>query len=267
MTKLFILALTSYCFASVTFLLALLGKKESLNLPTKIFEFFGFAILNIILLITLTADTLFSQGSLYVFLLAWLLSAVTLFTWYKMKNAILFLATAPINFLLIHTGMIRYNGLSSQVDTIYAGAIFNVHIISLLLAIIILFTAGIAGILFLTQDKAMKLKKVGQYKHLPPLDLLDKINYYATCIGFPAYTLGVLCGFLWAYSSWGTFFSADIKEIFSLLIWAGYAFLFHMRVGLSMKGRKPAMLIILLSLLSLFSLLAVNTLFETHHQF
>ncbi len=268
MTKLFIITLISYALASVAFLLATLGKKENLNGLAKILSLFAFLVLNIILLFTFTQGVNITKIENYLVIITWFLSASTLFAWYKIKNSTLFLTASPVFFLLLHTAMLRRNNaLEMPTENIFAGALFNVHIIALLLAIIILFTAGIAAILFLIQEKAMKEKKGKKYKHIPPLEVLDSINYYATIIGFPIYTIGIICGFLFASTAWGSFFSGDIKEIISLCIFAGYGLLFHMRVGLAMKGKKPAMLLILLCLLSLFSLLAVNSLFDTHHQF
>ena len=71
---------------------------------------------------------------------------------------------------------------------------------------------------------------------------LDRINGLATLVGFPFYTLGVICGFVWAGLAWGSMFSGDPKELMSLAVWALYALLFHQRQALGWQGRKPALM-------------------------
>ena len=99
------------------------------------------------------------------------------------------------------------------------------------------------------------------------LGALDRVNALATLIGFPCYSLGVLCGFLWARISWGSFMSGDFKEWISLLILAVYALLFHQRQALGWRGRKPAILAIIIFAASLFSMFVVNTVLSTQHGF
>ena len=126
-----------------------------------------------------------------------------------------------------------------------------------------------AGALFLWQEGAIKKKMPleGFRKDLPALGALDRVNAMATLIGFPCYSLGILCGFLWARISWGSFVSGDMKEWVSLIILAVYALLFHQRQALGWRGRKPAILALVIFSASLFSMFVVNTVFPTQHGF
>jgi len=107
----------------------------------------------------------------------------------------------------------------------------------------------------------------GFRRDLPSLGTLDKVNAMATKVGFPCYAVGVLCGFLWARVHWGSFGSGDLKVWISLIILAIYALLFHQRQALDWKGRKPAILAIVIFAASLFSMFVVNTAFPTQHGF
>ena len=126
-----------------------------------------------------------------------------------------------------------------------------------------------AGALFLWQESAIKHKTPldGFRKDLPALGALDKVNAMATLVGFPCYTLGVLSGLLWARISWGSFMSGDFKEWISLVILALYALLFHQRQALGWRGRKPAILALVIFAASLFSMFVVNTVLSTQHGF
>ena len=61
--------------------------------------------------------------------------------------------------------------------------------------------------------------------------------------------------------------SFDAKEVVSIIVWLLMAYVFHGRLATGWRGRKPARLMVLVFGLSLFSIVVVNTLMETHHSF
>ncbi|MDE7064324.1 MAG: cytochrome c biogenesis protein CcsA, partial [Desulfovibrionaceae bacterium] len=126
-----------------------------------------------------------------------------------------------------------------------------------------------AGVLFLYLERKIKAKTPlsGFRKDFPALTILDRINAATTVAGFPLYTAGMVAGLVWAGSAWGATVTGDPKEIVSLAIWALYALLFHMRLAQGRRGRKPALLAILLFALCAFSFLVVNSYMDTHHSF
>lgn len=78
---------------------------------------------------------------------------------------------------------------------------------------------------------------------LPSLHTLDEINYRATAIGYPLYTIGALfAGAIWAYNAWGTFWSWDPKEVGAFIIWLFYTAYLHARLQRSWAGRRAAWL-------------------------
>ena len=90
---------------------------------------------------------------------------------------------------------------------------------------------------------------------------------WAARIGFPLYTVSMLAGFLWASFTWKKIISWDPKEIVSIIVWIVFALLFHQRMVLGWRGKKPAKTAIVLFLLCLASLVGVNFLLPTHHSF
>ena len=49
-------------------------------------------------------------------------------------------------------------------------------------------------------------------------------------IGFPLLTLGIVTGAAWANYAWGTYWSWDPKETWSLIVWFVYAAFLHARI-------------------------------------
>ena len=66
---------------------------------------------------------------------------------------------------------------------------------------------------------------------------------------------------------YGATFTGDPKEVVSIIVWLLMAYVFHGRLATGWRGRKPARLMVLVFGLSLFSIVVVNTLMETHHSF
>jgi cytochrome c-type biogenesis protein CcsB len=116
-----------------------------------------------------------------------------------------------------------------------------------------------ASIMYLIQQRLLKRKKFGEmYRKLPSLDLLDEISYRCLTFGFPLLTFAIITGAIWAESAWGTYWSWDPKETWSLITWFIYAALLHGRLTTGWRGKKAAMLSILGFFVLLFTFLGVN---------
>jgi len=77
---------------------------------------------------------------------------------------------------------------------------------------------------------------------LPPAKVLDEMSYKAVAVGFPLLTLGILTGAAWANYAWGTYWSWDPKETWSLITWFVYAAYLHARFTAGWKGNRLAWL-------------------------
>jgi cytochrome c-type biogenesis protein CcsB len=87
---------------------------------------------------------------------------------------------------------------------------------------------------------AMHFLLKGSNELLPPPKVLDELSYKAVAVGFPLLTLGILTGAAWANYAWGTYWSWDPKETWSLITWFVYAAYLHARFTAGWKGRPLA---------------------------
>ncbi|HEX9023134.1 MAG TPA: c-type cytochrome biogenesis protein CcsB [Geobacteraceae bacterium] len=118
-----------------------------------------------------------------------------------------------------------------------------------------------AAIMYLIQERFLKKKRLGPlYQKLPSLDLLDEINYRCLTLGFPLLTVAIITGAIWAETAWGTYWSWDPKETWSLVTWLIYAALLHGRLTTGWRGRRAAYLSIAGFFILLFTFLGVNLL-------
>ena len=101
----------------------------------------------------------------------------------------------------------------------------------------------------------------------PPTRVLDDINYRAIMIGFPLLTLGIITGAAWANYAWGTYWSWDPKETWSLIVWFLYAAFLHARFTRGWVGRRAAWLSIIGFAATLFCYLGVNLVLSGLHSY
>jgi cytochrome c-type biogenesis protein CcsB len=116
-----------------------------------------------------------------------------------------------------------------------------------------------AALMYLIQQHFLKKKKLGSlFQRLPALETLDEINYRCLTIGFPLLTVAIITGAIWAESAWGTYWSWDPKETWSLITWFIYAALLHGRMTIGWRGKRAALLSIAGFLIMLFTFIGVN---------
>jgi cytochrome c-type biogenesis protein CcsB len=122
------------------------------------------------------------------------------------------------------------------------------------------------SILYLVQDrKGVPQKRTSRW--LPSLTILDEINYKTIVIGFPMLSLGIITGAVWANYAWGSYWSWDPKETWSLITWFVYAAFLHARITRDWRGRKTAILSIVGFAAVLFTYFGVNYLLAGLHSY
>lgn len=110
--------------------------------------------------------------------------------------------------------------------------------------------AGIVSVVYLVQERRLKLKKklskVGTGLHrLPALEILDIASVRLIQLGFPLMTLGLTMGAIYAKEARGHYWAWDPLNTVSLLVWILYAVLLHARMTVGWRGRKAAILTVI----------------------
>ncbi len=79
---------------------------------------------------------------------------------------------------------------------------------------------------------------------LPNKELLDDAAFRAVMVGFPAQTLLLILGSLWAHAAWGAYWSWDPKETAALFTWLVYGVYLHTRSLRGWRGNRSAIVLI-----------------------
>jgi cytochrome c-type biogenesis protein CcsB len=165
-------------------------------------------------------------------------------------------------------------GLSSSIDPLVPALQSNwltYHVITCFLGYAAFAVACGVSIMYLIkvgkEEKAENSPIGGILGVFPSVRVLDDINYRAIMIGFPLLTLGIITGAAWANYAWGTYWSWDPKETWSLIVWFIYAAFLHARFTRGWVGRRAAWLSIIGFAATIFCYLGVNLVLSGLHSY
>jgi len=102
---------------------------------------------------------------------------------------------------------------------------------------------------------------------LPDKKLLDTLSYKTIMVAFPLMTLVIITGAIWANYAWGTYWSWDPKETWSLITWLVYALYLHARITIGWHGRRTAYISIIGFAVVVFTFLGVNIALSGLHSY
>ena len=198
---------------------------------------------------------------------AWAVAGVFLFFRYRFNLKVLGIYAAPLVALItIAASRLPSDGTAVQTRNIFSSFWLVSHVIVIFIGEASFALACGVGLLYLLQEHAIKTKHHGFFfKRFPALELLDTTGYACIVVGFTMLTVGLITGFVYAKSIWGSFWSWDPKEVWSGIAWLLYASLLHGRLALGWRGRKAAIMSIVGFGVLLFTFLGVNLFLKGHH--
>ena len=123
----------------------------------------------------------------------------------------------------------------------------------------------VLGIIFLLREK---MKDRGFWdRHVPTREKLDLISYRSVCLGLLFLTFTIVTGAIWAEQAWGSYWSWDPKETWSLVTWLVYAVYLHLRVRRGWRGRAAAVFAVAGFICVIFTYIGVNTFLPGMHSY
>jgi len=108
-------------------------------------------------------------------------------------------------------------------------------------AAMLLMAAG--SVAYLMQERRLKRKRASMLlDRLPPLGVLDNVISASMATGFVLITLAVIAGSVWAFIESGTRWITEPKIVVSLVTWLFYLLLVFLRASAGWRGRKAAVM-------------------------
>jgi cytochrome c-type biogenesis protein CcsB len=123
------------------------------------------------------------------------------------------------------------------------------------------------SILYLFKGQGIKTSGNILSRLVPDHEVLEELSYQTVMIGFIMLTMGIITGAVWANSAWGTYWSWDPKETWSLITWFVYAAMLHSRLVSGWRGKKLAVFSIVGFCCVIFTYFGVNLLLSGLHSY
>ncbi len=124
-----------------------------------------------------------------------------------------------------------------------------------------------ASVAYLIKNKDAPPTTEDDAGSLPALEMLDELIYKANAVGFLLLGIGIITGAVWANYAWGSYWSWDPKETWSLITWLIYAAFLHARLTRGWRGRRTAILSIIGFCGVLFTFFGVNYVLSGLHSY
>ena len=143
------------------------------------------------------------------------------------------------------------------------------HVVTCFIGYAAFAVAGGLGLMYLLKrravDRQAPANSIGG--SLPELRVIDDLTHRTIVFGFLWLSAGIITGAVWANEAWGTYWSWDPKETWSIITWFLYASTLHARFTRGWSGRRIAWLAIAGFVAVFFTYFGVNFLLSGLHSY
>ena len=200
---------------------------------------------------------------------AWTVAVIYLVLEKKFQIKTMGAFVAPFPFLIMAYAALNPTDIQPLVPALKSNWLIS-HVVSCFVGYAAFAVSfGVSVLYFFKIGAEQSKSKSGDsfWDFLPSSSSLDEIGYKTIAIGFPLLTIGIVTGAFWANVAWGSYWSWDPKETWSLIVWLIYAAYLHARITRGWRGKRAAMLSIVGFAATLFCYLGVNLILSGLHSY
>jgi cytochrome c-type biogenesis protein CcsB len=196
-------------------------------------------------------------------LLAWTIGILYLFLERRYGNRTIGAFVAPLPFLSLGLAALLFESEIRPLVPALQSNWLTAHVVTCFLGYAAFTVSFGVSMMHLVKDHLGE----GRLKTFPTSKTLDSINYRAIAVGFSFLTVGIITGAVWADVAWGSYWSWDPKETWSLITWIVYAFFLHARFARGWTGQRAAVVSIVGFCAVLFTYFGVNFFLSGLHSY
>lgn len=202
---------------------------------------------------------------------AWTIILLYLLIEWKFKTKIIGAFAVPFAFLAMAYASFSTD-LNKAINPLVPALQSNwliAHVVTCFVGYAAFAVAAALGIMYLLKNKSTGDDTTSSSisSRLPSPTVIDDIIHKTMVFGFIWLTGGIITGAIWANSAWGTYWSWDPKETWSLITWFFYAIILHARYTRGWSGTRIAFLAIFGFISVLFTYYGVNFLLSGLHSY
>lgn len=195
---------------------------------------------------------------------AWGISLCFLMFLWKYHFQALGAFVTPVIFLLIGYAAMQSREVRELMPALRSNWL-GIHVSTAILSYGAFGVSFAVSLMFLMRQKMRD--NVFWQEHIPEEQKLDMISYRAVSLGFLFLTFVIITGAIWAERAWGSYWSWDPKETWSLITWIIYALYLHLRISKGWKNKSAAMFAVIGFICVIFTYIGVNTLIPGIHSY
>jgi cytochrome c-type biogenesis protein CcsB len=185
----------------------------------------------------------------------WFIIAATLFVaWQNRALQGLATATIPLVIIMMGYGVMRNPTLSPMAANLKSYWLY-IHVYFAWLAFGAYALAMATGIIFLLKQRSPSHPV---FERFPSPARLDELMFRYLVFGFITDTLMISAGAIWAKDLWGSYWSWDPVETWSMISWTTYGIAIHLRVTFGWRDARLAWLVIAALSTVIISFFGVN---------
>lgn len=175
-------------------------------------------------------------------LCALLIAGLFLFVYWRYQFTSLSVFLFPSVFIMTLIGATEFP-VASWSNRAVRNAWLVLHIICALIGYAALALTAVVSVFYLLQERHLKTKTTSQFfRRLPPLGTMDELVSRFMSWGFVFITLATVAGSIWAFIESGTRWVMSGSVLIAFLTWAFYLVMVFMRYSAGWRGRKAALL-------------------------
>ena len=202
---------------------------------------------------------------------AWCIGLFYLFMEYKFENKVIGAFVMPFAFASMAYASFA-KGINQEISPLVPALQSNwliAHVVTCFIGYGAFAMAAGLGVMYLMKKSAVdkKLPEKTLRGSLPDLKFIDDMTYKTIVFGFLWLSAGIITGAIWANEAWGTYWSWDPKETWSIITWFIYAVTLHARFTRGWGGTRIAWLAILGFLSVMFTYFGVNFVLSGLHSY
>ena len=263
---LFTAAMLAYFAAMVFYFIFLAAKKEKMAKIAGFIQLGGFILHTIALVCRGIGAGRLPLTNQYEFAtsFAWGLCLVSLLFVWKYRFPVLGAFAAPVIFIIIGYAAMQSKDVHELMPALRSNWL-GFHVSTAIIAYGSFGVCFVLSLIFLMRDRMKDQSFLG--KHVPDREKLDMISYRSVTLGLMFLTFTIITGAIWAERAWGSYWSWDPKETWSLITWIIYAIYLHLRIRRGWKGRSAAVFAVIGFICVIFTYIGVNTFLPGIHSY
>lgn len=195
---------------------------------------------------------------------AWGLCLVSVIFIRKYRFQVLGAFSAPVIFLIIGYAAMQSKDVHELMPALRSNWL-GFHVSTAIISYGSFGVSFVLALIFLMRDRIGENSFLD--RHIPSREKLDLIGYRAVSLGLLFLTFCIITGSIWAERAWGSYWSWDPKETWSLITWLIYALYLHLRIRRGWRGKSAAIFAAIGFVCVLFTYIGVNTFLPGIHSY